>query len=134
MRWIKHNSILLLLKVWRFCTKLHFLSLTKFHWYSSSYLMKHKVKVSFFRKQTAKPRILPKNERINSFLLLCDVFSFVFWENPRLDWFAFEINWPLQSRWVIKTGCKRIQLKCFWCSRLYVYSICNFYNSCHSNT
>ena len=29
----------------------------------------------------------PKNERMNSFLLLCDVFSFVFWENPRLDWF-----------------------------------------------
>ena len=32
---------------------------------------------------------------MNSFLLLCDVFSFVFWKNPRLDWFAFEINWPL---------------------------------------
>ena len=32
---------------------------------------------------------------MNSFLLLCDVFSFVFWENPRLDWFAFEINRPL---------------------------------------
>ena len=37
----------------------------------------------------------PKNERMNSFSLLCDVFLFVFWENPRLDWFAFEINWPL---------------------------------------
>ena len=28
-------------------------------------------------------RILPKNERMNSFKLVCDVFSFVFWENPR---------------------------------------------------
>ena len=27
---------------------------------------------------------------------LCDVFSFVFWENSWLDWFAFEINWPLE--------------------------------------
>ena len=53
------------------------------------------LKVSLFRKQTVNPRILPKNEQMNSFLLLCDVFSFVFWENPRLDWFAFEINWPL---------------------------------------
>ena len=34
-------------------------------------------------KKIVKPRILPKNERMNSFLLLCDVFSFVFWENPR---------------------------------------------------
>ena len=34
-------------------------------------------------KKIVKPRILPKNERMNSFLLVCDVFSFVFWENPR---------------------------------------------------
>ena len=26
----------------------------------------------------------PKNERMNSFLLVCDMFSFVFWANPRL--------------------------------------------------
>ena len=32
------------------------------------------------------------NEQMNSFLLLRDVFLFVFWENPRHDWFAFEIN------------------------------------------
>ena len=43
-------------------------------------------------KKFDKPRILPKNKGMNSFLLVCDVFSFVFWENPRLDWFAFEIN------------------------------------------
>ena len=34
-------------------------------------------------KKIVKPRILPKNERMNSCLLVCDVFSFVFWENPR---------------------------------------------------
>ena len=34
-------------------------------------------------KKIVKPRILPKNERMNSFLLVCDVFLFVFWENPR---------------------------------------------------
>ena len=26
-----------------------------------------------------------KNGRMNSFLLVCDVFSFVFWENPRSE-------------------------------------------------
>ena len=36
-------------------------------------------------KKNFKTRILPKNERINSFLLVCDVFSFVFWENPRQE-------------------------------------------------
>ena len=34
-------------------------------------------------KKIVKPRILPKNERMNSFLLVCDMFSFVFWENPQ---------------------------------------------------
>ena len=34
-------------------------------------------------KKIVKPRILPKNEQMNSFLLVCDVFSFIFWENPR---------------------------------------------------
>ena len=34
-------------------------------------------------KKFVKPRILPKNERMNSFLIVCDVFSFVFWKNPR---------------------------------------------------
>ena len=34
-------------------------------------------------KKIVKPRILPKNERMNSCLLVCDVFSFVFGENPR---------------------------------------------------
>ena len=42
-----------------------------------------KLKVSSFWKQTVKPRILPKNEWINSFLLVCDLFSFIFLENPR---------------------------------------------------
>ena len=42
-------------------------------------------------KKIVKPRILPKNERMNSFLLVCDVFSFVFWENPRPEKKCFEI-------------------------------------------
>ena len=36
-------------------------------------------------KKIVKPRILPKNERMNSFLLVYDVFSFVFLENPRAE-------------------------------------------------
>ena len=46
-------------------------------------------------KKIAKPRILPKNERMNSFLLVCDMFSFVFWENPRPEKNRFEIIGPL---------------------------------------
>ena len=38
------------------------------------------LKVSWFQKQIVKPRILPKDERMNSFLLVFDVFSFVFLE------------------------------------------------------
>ena len=41
-----------------------------------------KTKGQLISKKIVKPRILPKNERMNSFLLVCDVFSFVFWENP----------------------------------------------------
>ena len=39
------------------------------------------VKVSQFRKQIVKLCILPKNEQMNSFLLLCNVFWFVFGRN-----------------------------------------------------
>ena len=46
-------------------------------------------------KKNVKPRILPKNERMNSFLLVCDVFSFVFLKNPRPEKKLFEIIWPL---------------------------------------
>ena len=42
-----------------------------------------RTKGHLFSKKIVKPRILPKNERMNSFLLVCDVFSFVFWKNPR---------------------------------------------------
>ena len=38
------------------------------------------LKVSQFRKQIVKLWILPKNEQMNSFLLLSDMFSFVFWK------------------------------------------------------
>ena len=53
------------------------------------------VKVSSFRKQIVKPWILPKNEWMNSFLLVCEVFSFVFRENPKPEKKCFEIIWPL---------------------------------------
>ena len=59
------------------------------------------LKVSYFQKETVKPRILPKNERMNSFLLVCDVFSFVFWENPRPGKKRFEIIGPLLLLWIL---------------------------------
>ena len=45
-------------------------------------LAQGQAKGQLISKKIVKPRILPKNERMNSFLLVCDVFSFVFWENP----------------------------------------------------
>ena len=35
---------------------------------------------------------------MNSFLLVCDVFSFVFWANPRPEKNRFEIIWPLEIK------------------------------------
>ena len=34
-------------------------------------------------KANCQAEILPKTEQKNSFLLVCDVFLFVFWKNPR---------------------------------------------------
>ena len=53
------------------------------------------LKVSWFRKQIVKQQILPKNEQMNSFLLLCEVFSFVFWKKLKTPKQHFEIIWPL---------------------------------------
>ena len=59
----------------------------------------HFWKVSKFRKQIVKSRILPKNEGKNSFLLVCNVFLFVFWKNPRpekqtfRDYLTFSRGW-----------------------------------------
>ena len=53
------------------------------------------LKVRKFRKDFWYPRILPKNERTNSFLLLRRIRSFVFWENSRITKSHFEIIWPL---------------------------------------
>ena len=48
-----------------------------------------------------------KNERMNSFLLVCDVFSFVFWKNPRPETNRFEIIWPLKLyKKILKEGHK----------------------------
>ena len=38
-----------------------------------------------------------KNEQTNSTLLLCDLFSFVFWKNLKTPKRHFEINWPLEK-------------------------------------
>ena len=38
-----------------------------------------------------------KTEKMNSFLLLCDVFSFVFWKKLKTPKKPFEIIWPLKS-------------------------------------
>ena len=45
-----------------------------------------------FRKQIVKPGILPKNEQMNSFLLLCEMFLFVFWKKLKTPKMHFEIN------------------------------------------
>ena len=42
-----------------------------------------------------KPWILPKNKRMNSFLLLCDVFWFVFWKKLKTPKRQFEIIGPV---------------------------------------
>ena len=54
-------------------------------------------KVSWFQKQIVKPWVLPKNGQTNSFLLLCDVFLFVFWKKVNTLNRHFEINWPLMT-------------------------------------
>ena len=36
-----------------------------------------------------------KNEWMNSFLLICNMFSFVFWKKLKTPKRHFEINWPL---------------------------------------
>ena len=43
-------------------------------------------------------RFPPKNERMNSFLLLCDMFSFVFWRKSTTPKNRFKINWPLKKK------------------------------------
>ena len=45
----------------------------------------------FFFKLT----FLPKNERTNLTLLLCDLFLFIFWKKLKIRKRHFEISWPL---------------------------------------
>ena len=42
-----------------------------------------RIKGQLISKANCPAVILPKNKRMNLFLLVCDVFSFVFLENPR---------------------------------------------------
>ena len=55
----------------------------------------NKLKVRWFRNGFWGLRFPPKNERKNSFLLLFDLFSFVFWRKSTTSKNLFEINWPL---------------------------------------
>ena len=53
------------------------------------------LKVRQSRNYFFKLTFLPKNEQMNSTLLLCDLFSFVFWKKVKTPKRHFEINWPL---------------------------------------
>ena len=46
-------------------------------------LLSMSVKGQLISKANCQAEDSSKNERMNSFLLVCDVFSFVFWKNPR---------------------------------------------------
>ena len=46
-------------------------------------------------KANSQAIILPKNEGMNSFLLLCNMFLFIFWKKLKSPKRHFEINWPL---------------------------------------
>ena len=52
-------------------------------------------KSQLFSKATGQPWILSKTKQINLFLLLCDMFSFVFWKKLKTPKRHFNINWPL---------------------------------------
>ena len=67
------------------------------NWHNNWWPIIDALKVSQFRKQIVNPWIFPKNERMNSFLLLCDVFSFVFWKKLKTPKKPFEITWPLEN-------------------------------------
>ena len=49
----------------------------------NSHFFDPRYKGQLISKKIVRPRILQKNERMNWFLLVCDVFSFGFLKNPR---------------------------------------------------
>ena len=53
------------------------------------------LKVRQNRNEIFKPTFPPKNEQMNSLLLLCDVFLFFFWKKLKSPKKHFEINRPL---------------------------------------
>ena len=55
------------------------------------------LKVSWFRNGLWGHWFPPKNERMNSLLLVCGLFSFVFWRKPTISKNHFKINWPLRN-------------------------------------
>ena len=73
------------------------------------------VKVSSSRNGFCGHRFPPKNEWKNSFSLLCDLFSFVFWKKSTIPKKHFEINWPLVH--------VEIKTKVSWC---YIENYHNF--------
>jgi hypothetical protein len=62
-----------------------------------------------------KPTILPKNERPNSTLILCDLFLFIFWKKSKKPKKHFEINW----RFFQKTN-QQIQL-CYFATFFHLF-------------
>ena len=46
-------------------------------------------------KASCQAVILPKNKQMNSFLLVCDEFLFLFWKKLKTPKKHFEIIWPL---------------------------------------
>ena len=64
---------------------------TQFH---PNFYKKNNYPVRQSRNVVFKPMILPKNEQTNSFLLLCDVFSFVFWKKLKIPKWHFKIIRP----------------------------------------
>ena len=57
-----------------------------------------KLKVRQSQNDVFKLTFLPKNERMNSTLLLCDLFLFVFWKKLKTPKRHFEIIWPLVGK------------------------------------
>ena len=66
-------------------------------YFKSQYLNRLGLKVRKIRNVFFKSMFLPKNEKINSILLLGDLISFVFWKKVETPKRHFEINRPLTA-------------------------------------
>ena len=62
------------------------------------------LKVRQNRNDFFKPTFPPKNEQLNSILLLWDLFLFVYWRKSKTPKRHFENNWPLVGWNLCRTG------------------------------